>query len=103
VLTFAASLSDPKTQAEARLWRDDQAWSDLQIAQRKPWADEVMEAIGRRPTPSPNQSAPQPQGQGRGQQGGGAREGGGVGIRGGATSGGEGHRPGRSEGGQPIR
>jgi hypothetical protein len=103
VLTFALSLSKPETRAEARLWRNERAWSDLQIAQRKPWADEVMEAIGRRPSPSPNQPAAQPQEQGRGQQGRGTRQGGGVGIRGGATPGAEGHERGRGEGGQPNR
>lgn len=95
------ALALPAAEAEARAWRHDVAWSNLQVAQRKPWADEVMEAIGRRPTPSPNQPSTQPGTQGRDQQGQGAREGG-VGIRGGSNPGGEGREPGPSEG-QPRR
>ena len=94
VLAFALSPAE----APARAWRNDVAWSDLRLAQRKPWADEVMEAIGRRPSPAPNQPAAQPGAQKREEQGRDVREGGGVGIRGGTSPGGEGREPGPSEG-----
>jgi hypothetical protein len=77
-------------QTEVRAWRHDSAWSDLRVAQRKPWADEVMEAIGRRAGQSANPPAAQPEGSGRGQQGSSRPEGTGVGVRGGAIPGPEG-------------
>ena len=93
VLAFVLSLGEP----EARAWQAAVVRTDFRMAQRKPWADEVMEAIGRRPSQSPKPPAAQPGAQGRDQPGGGARDGGALGIRGGASSGGEGRERGRSE------
>jgi hypothetical protein len=99
-MAVAAALS--AVEAEARAWRNDVAWSDLRMAQRKPWADEVMEAIGRRPGPSPKEPATRSGAQGREQQGRGGREDGGVGTRGGTSPGGERREPAPSDA-QPRR
>ena len=100
-LIFTLSVLKPEIEAEARLLRNDPPWSDVRVAQRKPWADEVMEAIGRGQNRSPSQPGAQPQGQGREQPGRGAQEGSGAGIQGGQGAGGR--DAGRGEGAQPKK
>ena len=102
LVVFVIFASQPETRAYTRTFLTRAAWSEVQVAQRKPWADEVMDAIGRGQSRAPNRPQSQPQGSGREQPGRGPREGSGVGSRGGAGPEG-GRDAGRGESGPPSR